>query len=216
MSTSFATSSLPATHAVDHQPAGADAMAVNAAAGTGSLRTLGTTATSAAAGDHTTPAATATVGGHVPTPPNNTTTFYRGDGTFATVPAGASAATAQEVEDNTSTTTYVSPGRAGRHPSAAKAWVSITATNGLGSPSLNISSITNTGAGNRTINFTTAFSGAGPGGVYGGASARADATSAERHHTFATQNVGSIIQQVRDSGGVLIDGEALCCFFGDQ
>lgn len=29
------------------------------------------------------PVMTATVGGGVPTPPNNTTTFLRGDGTFA-------------------------------------------------------------------------------------------------------------------------------------
>lgn len=33
---------------------------------------------------------TATVGGGVPTPPNNTTTFLRGDGTFATPPGGGS------------------------------------------------------------------------------------------------------------------------------
>lgn len=34
------------------------------------------------------PVMTATVGGAVPTPPNNTTTFLRGDGTFATPPSG--------------------------------------------------------------------------------------------------------------------------------
>lgn len=34
------------------------------------------------------PAMTATVGGAVPTPPNNTTTFLRGDGTFAAPPGG--------------------------------------------------------------------------------------------------------------------------------
>lgn len=38
------------------------------------------------------PVMTATVGGAVPTPPNNTTTFLRGDGTFAT-PAGAGTGT---------------------------------------------------------------------------------------------------------------------------
>ena len=38
-------------HAASHQPGGADAMAVNAAAATGSLRTLGTAATAAAAGN---------------------------------------------------------------------------------------------------------------------------------------------------------------------
>ena len=40
------------THASAHQPGGADAMAVDAGAGVGSLRTLGTTSTSAAAGNH--------------------------------------------------------------------------------------------------------------------------------------------------------------------
>jgi len=39
------------------------------------------------------PAMTATVGGAVPTPPNNTTTFLRGDGTFAT-PTGGGTVTA--------------------------------------------------------------------------------------------------------------------------
>ena len=39
-------------HATAHQPAGADAMAVDAAAATGSLRTIGTAATAAAAGNH--------------------------------------------------------------------------------------------------------------------------------------------------------------------
>jgi hypothetical protein len=39
-------------HATRHEPAGADAMAVDAAAGTGSLRTLGSGATQSAAGNH--------------------------------------------------------------------------------------------------------------------------------------------------------------------
>lgn len=70
-------------HATRHEPAGADTMAVDAAVGTGSLRTLGTGALQGAVGSHTTPAMTATAAGHVPTPPNNTTTFLRGDATFA-------------------------------------------------------------------------------------------------------------------------------------
>ncbi len=41
----------PAAHAASHQPGGGDAMAVDAAAGTGSLRTLGTGAAQAAAGN---------------------------------------------------------------------------------------------------------------------------------------------------------------------
>ena len=41
----------PTAHAASHQPGGTDALAVDAAAGTGSLRTLGTAATQAAAGN---------------------------------------------------------------------------------------------------------------------------------------------------------------------
>jgi hypothetical protein len=41
----------PATHATSHQPGGSDALAVNAAAGTGSLRSLGTGSTQACAGN---------------------------------------------------------------------------------------------------------------------------------------------------------------------
>jgi hypothetical protein len=42
----------PGAHATTHQPGGSDPMAVDAAAATGSLRTLGTGATQAAAGNH--------------------------------------------------------------------------------------------------------------------------------------------------------------------
>ena len=41
------------THATEHDAAGADVMAIDAAAATGSLRTLGTGALQAAAGNHT-------------------------------------------------------------------------------------------------------------------------------------------------------------------
>ncbi len=41
------------THATAHEPSGADTMSVDAVTGTGSLRTLGTGAQQAAAGDHT-------------------------------------------------------------------------------------------------------------------------------------------------------------------
>lgn len=63
--------------------------------------TLSTTVTGVVKGDGTSlsaavnadlPAMSATVGGAVPTPPNNTTTFLRGDGTFAT-PAGGGTVT---------------------------------------------------------------------------------------------------------------------------
>lgn len=57
---------------------------------TGLLKGNGTSVTAAINSDL--PAMTATVGGAVPTPPNNTTTYLRGDGTFAT-PAGSGTVT---------------------------------------------------------------------------------------------------------------------------
>lgn len=49
---------------------------------------------------------TATVGGAVPTPPNNTTTFLRGDGTFA-VPAGGGDMVLASVQTNTGAKTFL-------------------------------------------------------------------------------------------------------------
>lgn len=46
----------------------------------------------------------ATVGGGVPTPPNNTTTFLRGDGTFAAPPSGSGSFAVTETEVNFGTT----------------------------------------------------------------------------------------------------------------
>lgn len=50
---------------------------------------------------------TATVGGGVPTPPNNTTTFLRGDGTFA-APSGSGATTGSTTVDFSTGLTDVS------------------------------------------------------------------------------------------------------------
>jgi hypothetical protein len=55
--------------------------------GTGLLKNTTGTGVPSIAVNSDLPTMTATVGGAVPTPPNNTTTFLRGDGTFAT-PAG--------------------------------------------------------------------------------------------------------------------------------
>lgn len=65
---------------------------LNATVVTSSLTTVGTIGTGVWQGTKITPSfmttMTATVGGTVPTPPNNTTTFLRGDGTFATPSGG--------------------------------------------------------------------------------------------------------------------------------
>lgn len=69
---------------------------------------VGTGASQVAVGNHTTPAMTATVAGHVPTPPNNTTTFLRGDGTFAAPSSsGLTRAGGNTTEATTTSTTAV-------------------------------------------------------------------------------------------------------------
>lgn len=56
---------------------------------TGILKNTTTTGVPSIAVNSDLPAMSATVGGAVPTPPNNTTTFLRGDGTFAAPPGGS-------------------------------------------------------------------------------------------------------------------------------
>lgn len=100
-----------------------------------------------------------------------TNTFNRNDGTFAQVdytdvsstPTIPAAAAQSDQETGTSTTTYVSPGRQQFHKSAAKAWAYVTVA--AGTPtltttggSLNITSITDSGAGVLDIAIATDFS----------------------------------------------------------
>jgi hypothetical protein len=66
------------------------------ALGTGILKNTTSTGVLSIATGADLPVMTATVGGAVPTPPNNTTTFLRGDGTFAT-PAGGGTVTSVSV-----------------------------------------------------------------------------------------------------------------------
>lgn len=58
-----------------------------------------------------------------------------------------------------SLTLPVNPGVQQYHPSAAKAWV-VTDTTGAIRASYNVTSVTNTGTGRKTVNYTTAFSSA--------------------------------------------------------
>lgn len=100
---------------------------------------------------------TGTVGGQGPTGSSGSA-----GGTGPTgASSGATAATQTQMEAASSTTTFVSPGRAQYHPSAAKAWAKI-ANSGVPalSQSYNVSSVTDNGVGDFTINFSTAFSAA--------------------------------------------------------
>lgn len=63
-------------------------------------------------------------------------------------------------ETGTSTTTYVSPGRQQFHPSAAKFWADIVGAGTSINASYNVTSITDTGAGDVAITIATDFSSA--------------------------------------------------------
>jgi len=71
-------------------------------------------------------------------------------------------ATQAQQETGTATDVYVSPGRQQYHQCAAKSWVRWQISSGtptIDGSGYNVSSLTDTGAGQVTVNFTTSFSG---------------------------------------------------------
>jgi hypothetical protein len=66
-----------------------------------------------------------------------------------------------EMETGTSTAVAVTPGRQHFHPSASKGWVRFNGISVAINVSYNVTSITDNGAGDYTINWTTPFSAAG-------------------------------------------------------
>lgn len=135
--------------------------------------------------------------------------------TFQAASAGT-AATQSDQETATSTTTYVSPGRQQYHPSAAKAWVRYTTiTTTSIAASYNVTSLTDNGTGDTTVNFTTAFSSANYGiaGIVGGSSGSyTTRISSAAAPTSSTCRIDGL-----DGGGLGKDMAINCySFFGDQ
>lgn len=140
------------------------------------------------------------------------------DPSFQTLPATVTAATQADMEAASSTTVFASPGRMKYEPGVAKAWAKVTNS---GTPTLsqgrNISSLTDNGAGDVTINFTTAFSAATY--AYGGA-ARAFTSSfptmLTQSEATAPATGGCRIRTCRQDNGSGVDVDFSVEFFGDQ
>lgn len=131
-----------------------------------------------------------------------------------------SEATQSDMETGTSTSTYVSPAKAQYHPSAAKAWARITYSGGTPSVSLgyNVSSLTDTGTGIVTVNFTTAFSGTTYAIIASGVKENAgNSVLAAFHAAVArTTSAAAIAFNNRSDNTFLDPTESSVSFFGDQ
>lgn len=131
--------------------------------------------------------------------------------------AGASAASQAEMEAASSTTVYASPGRVKFHPGVAKAWAKWNAAGTLAG-SLNVSSITDNGTGDWTVNFTTAFADTN----YAAIPAIEPPTTGSHNAGINLYKGGIAVGSVRIQGsnlggGVALDGDSMhVVCFGDQ
>ena len=132
--------------------AGTDYSAGTAVLTTGILKSTTTTGALSIAVGNDLPVMTATTRGAVPTPPNNTTTFLRGDGTFNTPPAGGSGTVT-----NTSGALTASAVMVGNGTADAKVLASLGTTttvlhgNAAGLPSFSAVDLANDVSGNLAV-----------------------------------------------------------------
>ena len=120
------------------------------------------------------------------------------------------AATQAQMEAASSSAAVVTPAVQHFHPSAAKAWGTCGVTGNLASPSYNMSSVTDTGTGQATFNFSTSFSSS----VYAVVSATL-ATNAVVPRVN-TRNTGSVfVESISTATDVPVDptgGHSVICF----
>lgn len=124
-------------------------------------------------------------------------------------------ATQSDMEAASATNKIVTPGRQHFHPSAAKAWLKWNTAGTTIDASYGISSVTNNGAGDETVNFSTAFS---------SANYCVLATSHQSDVGNAGTSAGPRIIDVGASscriffrnGTANVDTTGFCGFFGDQ
>lgn len=130
--------------------------------------------------------------------------------------AGTSIATQAEQETGSATDKIVTPGRQQYHASAAKAWAYYN--NFAVGASYNVSSVTDNGAGDQTVNFTTAFSGASF-GITAAAQLPYSGVGTPSYLAIVSQAAGNVrvATGVRDAGAATpADYVTYVACFGDQ
>lgn len=134
--------------------------------------------------------------------------------TSAEVPTVPSAATQAEMEAASSTSTYVTPGTVKHSPGVAKAWAHVTISGGT--PTLaaghNFSgTITDHGAGDFTLTFTTALSSA-----FYAAVTIAERSASPGFARIDSQSTTAVRVKITDASDTLIDPAAFSLVvFGD-
>lgn len=133
--------------------------------------------------------------------------YFKKDGTA--VVDGTTAATQANMEAATSNTVFVTPLNFKWSPHAAKVWAYWSTSGGTPSlqESINVSSLTDSGVGLITVNFSTAFAAA----TYCAASA-----SAAFSHDAESRATGTVAVRTRAGDGSQQDVEAGVICFGDQ
>jgi len=137
-------------------------------------------------------------------------TFYNSNGETL-VQHAESEATQTEIEGETATAKFVPPDLVKHSPGVAKVWCNITAAGALGSPDYNVSSVTDTGTGDRTINFTVSFSGT----VYSPTSTLSNEGD-HMHPAYRNIATGSVRFIVADASAAKQDIISFNTIHGDQ
>lgn len=160
-----------------------------------------------------------TFGNLVATGTLNVTSTITGGSVSAGSAAGAMIATQAQQETGSATDVLVTPGRQHFHLSAAKALATFSTTGSIVS-SYNVSSITDSGVGDQTVNFTTAFSSANyfgyalstTGGGVGLRCIHANSDRGASTTAFALATYNSANALADPNGGA----GTYAAFFGDQ
>jgi len=158
-----------------------------------------------------TSAATAPSSGQVLTATSSTAA------TWQTPSSGLSAASQAQMETATSNAVAATPGTTQYHPGVAKAWVMFNGTGTVAiRASYNVSSITDNGTGDYTVNFTTAFSSANY-GVSGCAQEVSNNPTTVSISSAANPTASACRINVQDDVSGLVDSAYVSVtFFGDQ